>query len=112
MAVSVLAAKRVANADASACSWVNSVLRRLEAGVIEQCDVMHREGRQQLPSLTATEDPATGELFGGGRTISPEPPLPSHPLHPRPRASAIVHGAAPGTEPGTGREHLEVSSTR
>lgn len=82
-------------------NWVNSVLRRLETGVIEQCDAMSREGRQILPSTMIKE-------AAEPRSEAPLPPPPTHPLHPRVRVSAVVHGAAPGGTPETGREHLEV----
>ncbi|GHJ87963.1 hypothetical protein NliqN6_4365 [Naganishia liquefaciens] len=71
--------------------WVNSVLRRLEAGVLAEC----ANGWQG--------DTARGKGYA-------VPPPPEHPLHPRPRAACFLHAAVPGSSASekTGTEHLAV----
>jgi hypothetical protein len=71
--------------------WVNSVLRRLEAGVLAEC----ANGWQ-------------GDTIRDKGYVVPPPP--DHPLHPRPRAACFVHAAVPGSRASekTGTEHLAV----
>ena len=66
--------------------WVQSVLRRLEAAVLAEC-----QGRP--PPY-------------GGTTI-PVPPS-TYPLKPRPRVSSRLHSVLPGGEANSGKEHLEI----
>lgn len=71
--------------------WVNSVLRRLEAGALAEC----ANGWQ-------------GDTVEGKGYVVPPPP--QHPLHPRPRAACYLHKAVPGSmvSEDTGTEHLAV----
>lgn len=71
--------------------WVNSVLRRLEAGALAEC----ANGWQ-------------GDTVQGKGYVVPPPP--DHPLHPRPRAACYLHAAVPGSQASenTGTEHLAV----
>ncbi|KAJ9121461.1 hypothetical protein QFC22_002077 [Naganishia vaughanmartiniae] len=70
--------------------WVNSVLRRLEKGVLAECS-----------------NNWSGQTLAGSTYAVPPPP--EHPLHPRPRAACMLHAAVPGGGgEKTGTEHLAV----
>lgn len=70
--------------------WVNSVLRRLEKGVLAECN-----------------NNWSGQTLTGASYAIPPPP--EHPLHPRPRAACMLHAAVPGGGgEKTGTEHLAV----
>ncbi|KAJ9098040.1 hypothetical protein QFC19_006475 [Naganishia cerealis] len=70
--------------------WVNSVLRRLEKGVLAECS-NNWNGQSLVGSTYAI------------------PPPPEHPLHPRPRAACFLHASVPGGgNENTGTEHLAV----
>lgn len=70
--------------------WVNSVLRRLEKGVLAECS-----------------NNWSGQTLAGASYAIPPPP--EHPLHPRPRAACMLHAAVPGGgSEKTGTEHLAV----
>lgn len=72
-------------------NWVNGVLRRLEKGVEEYC-AAEREAREMI-SPFAKDD-------------IPRPPPPAYPLHPRARATSLIHSAVEGYD--SGNEHLTV----
>ena len=72
-------------------NWVNGVMRRLERGIEEHCRA-EKEGRDIFSSqaFTGVGPKSVGELL--------PPPPPDHPLHPRSRGSAVLHGALEGKE--------------
>ncbi|KAK8864539.1 hypothetical protein IAR55_001789 [Kwoniella newhampshirensis] len=72
-------------------TWVQGVLTRLERAVVADCQ-----------SRAAGRQPANSD------SLYPVPPMPYHPLKPRPRASSLLHGVLPGGDASTGREHLEI----
>lgn len=72
-------------------NWVNGVLRQLEKGLEEHCRA-EKEGRDFMQTLISNGvgSRSTGDLL--------PPPPPDHPLHPRSRGSAVLHGALEGKE--------------
>ncbi|KAL1411464.1 hypothetical protein Q8F55_002420 [Vanrija albida] len=70
--------------------WVQSTLRHIEASMIAAAE----RTEQGLPRPADAPD-----LY---------PPKPSYPLRPRPRVSARLHAALPGSDAMSGLEHMEL----
>jgi Zn-dependent protease with chaperone function len=70
-------------------NWVNGVMRRLERGLEEHCRA-EREGRDISQAFAGVGPRSASDLL--------PPPPPDHPLHPRSRGSAVLHGALEGKE--------------
>lgn len=73
--------------------WVRGVLRSLESAVINESQ---RIAQNLPPSFTDPE------------SSGPRVPWTGYPLKPRPRVSSRLHSALPGSEKGSGAEHLEL----
>ncbi|WVQ82105.1 hypothetical protein IAT38_004233 [Cryptococcus sp. DSM 104549] len=73
-------------------AWVQGVLSRLETAVLAECKF--------IPEGLSPPEQYTPSI--------PIPPPAYHPIRPRPRVSSLLHSCLPGSEPSSGREHLEI----
>jgi hypothetical protein len=80
--------------------WVATILRQLEAVVIDEAARINASG-ESINQACSLQDENTKKGI-------PRPPSTGHPIRPRPRMSCMIHSALPGGDKSSGKEHLEL----